>query len=133
MAYRRPLLQPLLEVAITTAGPEQGQNVGVLLVACADTSPGLVSRLSEMVRAAFAHSPCVRFASTELAVLLAAQDAADVRSEAAQLMAIAEADGLEVCCGYASAAKDASAVEVIAAAETLLAFARRIGPGTIIG
>jgi hypothetical protein len=48
-------------------------------------------------------------------------------------MAAANASGLEVCCGYASATKDASAIEVIAAAEAALAFARRIGPGTVIG
>jgi hypothetical protein len=66
-------------------------------------------------------------------MLLAAKDPADVRSEAAHLLAVANADGLEVCCGYASATKDASAIEVIAAAEAALAFARRIGPGTVIG
>jgi hypothetical protein len=56
-----------------------------------------------------------------------------VRLKATDLMTTAEASGLEVWCGYASAATDASAIEVIAAAEAALAFARRIGPGTVIG
>jgi CheY-like chemotaxis protein len=133
LVYRRPLLQPLLEMAVASAAAKPGQELGVLLVACAATSSGAMARLAEQARAVFAHSPCVRFASTELAMLLAAKDPADVRSEAAHLLAVANADGLEVCCGYASATKDASAIEVIAAAEAALAFARRIGPGTVIG
>jgi hypothetical protein len=133
MAYRRSLLEPLLEVAIATAGPEQRQNVGVLLVACADSGPGLVSRLSEMTRAAFAHHPCVRFAEAELAVLVAATDPATVRLKATDLIATAKASGLEVWCGHASLATDGSATQVLAAAEAALAFARRIGPGTVIG
>ena len=133
LAYRRPLLEPLLEVAIATAGPEQCLNVGVLLVACADTSPGLVSRLSEVAKTVFAHCPCVRFAEAELAVLVAATDPATVRLKSADLMAAAKASGLEVCCGYASAATGGGATEVLAAADAALAFARRIGPGTVIG
>lgn len=133
LAYRRSLLEPLLEIAIASAGSEQGQNVGVLLVACADTSPGPVARLSEMARAIFAHRPCVRFADAELAVIVAAADAATMTSEAEDLMAAAKAAGLEVWCGYASLATDGSATEVLAAAEAALAFARRIGPGTVIG
>lgn len=133
LAYRRSLLEPLLEIAIASAGSEQGQNVGVLLVACADTSPGVVARLSEMARAIFAHRPCVRFADAELAVIVAAADAATMTSEAEDLMAAAKAAGLEVWCGYASLATDGSATEVLAAAEAALAFARRIGPGTVIG
>jgi hypothetical protein len=120
-------------MAIAATGSERGENVGVLLVACTDTSPGLVSRLSEVAKAVFVHCPCVRFAEAELAVLVAATDVAAVRLKSADLMAAANASGLEVCCGYASATKDASAIEVIAAAEAGLAFARRIGPGTVIG
>ena len=133
MAYRRSLLEPLLDVAIATAGRDPGRGVGVLLVACADTSPGLVSLLSEMARTAFAHRPCVRFGEAELAVLVAATDPATVRSKATDLMAAATAAGLEVWCGYAVSAVDASAADVIAEAEAALAFARRIGPGTVIG
>ncbi len=133
MAYRRALLQPLLEMAIAATRPEQAQNVGVVLVACADTSPSPVPRLSEMARAVFADRPCVRFAEAELAVLVAATDPATVRLKATDLMAAAESAGIEVWCGYASPATDASAIEVIAAAEAALAFARRIGPGTVIG
>jgi CheY-like chemotaxis protein len=132
-AYRRPLLEPLLEMAIAAAGSEQAHDVAVLLVACDDASPGVVARLSEQARAVFAHRPCVRFAEAELAVLLAATDPAAVRSGAADLMAAAKAAGLEVCCGYASLARDGSATEVLAAAEAALALARRIGPGTAIG
>lgn len=131
--YRRPLLQPLLEMAIASAASEQGQNVGVVLVACADTSPGRVARLSEMARAVFVDRPCVRFAETELAVLVAATEPAAAKSEAADLMAIAKAAGLEAWCGYASLATGGSASEVLAAAEAALALARRVGPGTVIG
>ncbi len=48
-------------------------------------------------------------------------------------MAAAKASGLGVWCGYASPAADASAIDVIAAAEAALAIARLMGPGTVIG
>jgi hypothetical protein len=86
-----------------------------------------------MARAIFAHRPCVRFAEAEVAVLVAATRPSAARSKAADLMAIAKDAGLESWCGYASLAPDGSATEVIAAAEAALAFARRIGPGTVIG
>jgi hypothetical protein len=103
MAYRPPLLQPMLEVAIASAGPEN------------------------------AHCPYVRFAEAELAVLVAATDPAAVRLKATDLMPAATAAGVQVWCGYASPATEASAIKVIAAASAVLAFTRRIGPGTAIG
>ena len=133
LVYRRPLLQPLLEMAIAATGSERGENVGVLLVACTDTSPGLVSRLSEVAKAVFVHCPCVRFAEAELAVLVAATDLAAVRLKSADLMAAANASGLEVCCGYASAATGGGAIDLISAAEAAVEYARRIGPGAFVG
>jgi len=133
LAYRRPLLEPLLELAIAAAGTQPGQNLGMLLVACAETSPDTVTRLADQVRTAFAHRPCVRFAETELAVLVAASDVAVVQSEAGDLMALAQAAGLEAWCGYASAATGGGAIELIAAAEAAVEYARRMGPRAFVG
>ena len=133
MAYRRSLLEPLLEVAIATAGPENMNDVGVLLVGCSETTFDRVARLADATKATFADHPCVRFAEAELAVLVAATDLGAVRSEATDLMAAAKASGLGVWCGYASPTTDASAIGVIAAAEAALAIARHMGPGTVIG
>ncbi len=133
MAYRRSLLEPLLEIAIASAGGEQGQNVGLLLVACNDASPDMVSRLAEQARAVFTKHPCVRFAEAELAVLIAAADAAAVRSQAGDLVALARAAGLEVWCGYASLTAGWGASDLVAGAEAALEYARRLGPGAFVG
>ncbi len=132
MAYRRSLLEPLLEVAIATAGPEGMNSLGVLLVGCSETTFDLVARLAEATNATFADRPRVRFAPAQLAVLVAATDPEEVKSRATDLMAVAKASGLGVWCGYASPAADASAIDVIATAEAALAAARRVGPGTVI-
>jgi CheY-like chemotaxis protein len=133
MAYRRLLLEPLLEVAIATAGPDRVKDLGLLLVACSGTGFDQVARLAEAARAIFVHCPGVRFGEAELAVLVASTHPAVVRLKVTDLTAAAKAAGLDVWCGYASPATDASAIDVVAAAEAALAFARRIGPGTVIG
>jgi hypothetical protein len=68
-----------------------------------------------------------------LAVLISATDEAGARSEAAELVALAHAAGLEVWCGYAALAAGWGAAELLGAAEAALAYARRLGPGTVIG
>ena len=132
-AYRRPLLEPLLEVAIASAVPQPNQNLRVLLVACEQTGPDAVTRLADQARIIFAHRALVRFAETELAVLVGATDEASVRSEAGDLLALAGAIGLVAWCGYAALRPEGGANEVVAAAQTALAFAQRVGPGTVIG
>jgi CheY-like chemotaxis protein len=132
-AYRRALLAPLLDVAIASTGTDASPRLGVFLVACEDTTPGAVTRLAEQVRTACGNRPLVRIAETELAVLIIATDEADAHSEAAQLVTLAKAAGLDVCCGYASLTAGWGAAELLAAAEAALAYARHLGPGTIIG
>lgn len=133
LAYWRPLLEPLLEVAIASAGAAPGQDLGMLLVACAETSPDAMSGLAGQVRTIFANRPLVRFAEAELAVLIAATSATAVRSEAGDLVALAKAADMEIWCGYASLAPGWGPIELIAAAEAALEFARRVGPGTVVG
>lgn len=133
LAYWRPLLEPLLEVAIASAGAAPDQDLGMLLVACAETSPDAVSGLAGQVRTIFANRPFVRFAEAELAVLIAATSATAVRSEAGDLVALAKAADMEIWCGCASLAPGWGAIELIAAAEAALEFARRVGPGTVVG
>jgi putative methionine-R-sulfoxide reductase with GAF domain len=132
-AYRRTLLEPLLDVAISTAGSDAGHRLGILLVACDDTAPGAMTRLAAQARAACPKRPLVRTRETELAVLIGATDEAGARSEAAQLVALAHAAGFEVWCGYAALAAGWGAAELLGAAEAALAYARRLGPGTVIG
>jgi len=132
-AYRRTLLEPLLDVAIATAGIEAGRTLGLLLVACANTGPGAVTRFAEQIRAACPNRPVVRVADTEFAVLVAASDGGAARTEASELVALAAAAGSEVWCGYAAPAPGWAARELFAAAEAALGYARRVGPGTVIG
>jgi FixJ family two-component response regulator len=132
-AYRRTLLEPLLEVAIATAGSDAGRRLGILLVSCDDTGPGAMTRLAEQTRAACPNRPIVRTRETELAVLIGATDEAGARSEAAQLVALAKVGGFEVWCGHAALAPGWGAAELLGAAEAALAYARRLGPGTVIG
>ena len=131
--YRRGLLEPMLEVAIASAGPLPDRKVGLLLVACQQTGPDALARVAAQARTTFGHSPLVRFSRTTLAVLVVSTEEAAARSQAADLMALAKGDGLDVWCGYAALAPDLGANELIAAADASLAFARRIGPGTVIG
>lgn len=131
--YCRAMLEPLLEVAIASAGPEPGRNLGLLLVACEQTGPDAMTRLAAQARIILAHRPLVHFAKTELAVLVAATDQASARSEANDLVAGAHGLGLVVRCGYAALATGSGAGELISAAEAALAFAQRLGPGTVVG
>jgi hypothetical protein len=133
LAYRRPLLEPLLELAIASAGARPSPDFGMLLVACAETSPDTVTRLAGHIRTAFTHCPCVRFEEAELAVLIAATNAAAVRSEVGALVALARAAGLEVWCGYASLTPGWGAIDLISAAEAAVEYARRLGPGALVG
>lgn len=55
------------------------------------------------------------------------------RAEASELMARAQAGELGVWCGYAVLARGWSASELISAARTSLAFAQRVGSGSVIG
>jgi FixJ family two-component response regulator len=132
-AYRRALLEPLLDVAIATSGTDAGRAFGILLVACEDSGPAAVTRLAEQTRAACPSRPLIRVAETELAVLIGATDHAVARSEASALVALAQAAELVVWCGYAALASGWGATELLAAADAALAYARRLGPGTVIG
>jgi FixJ family two-component response regulator len=132
-AYRRALLDPLLAVAIAAAGTDAARNLGLILVACEDTTPGAVTRLAEQARAACPNRPIVRVAETELAVIVIAADAKAARAEADDLAARALGSGLEVSCGNASLAAGWGVDELVAAAEAALAYARHLGPGTVIG
>jgi CheY-like chemotaxis protein len=125
LAYRRPLLEPLIDVAIASAATKAGRNFGLLLVGCEDTGPGAVTRLAAQANVVFGARPRVRFAKTELAVLLIATNEAAARSEAQDLLALARTVGLDVWCGYAAWVSGWGTAELIAAAEADLAYARR--------
>jgi hypothetical protein len=75
----------------------------------------------------------VRFSKTELAVLLVATDETSARSQAADLVTGARDIGLDARCGYAALAAGWGAGELITAAQAALAFAQRLGPGTVVG
>jgi FixJ family two-component response regulator/putative methionine-R-sulfoxide reductase with GAF domain len=131
--YRRAMLEPLVEVAIATSGSMPDRCVGLLLVACATTGGDAANRLAAEVRSLFGTRPTVRFAETELAVLLVGLDELAARAEASELMARAHAADLGVWCSYAALGRGWGAVDLISAARTSLAFAERVGAGTVIG
>jgi FixJ family two-component response regulator len=132
-AYRRAMFDPLLAVAIASAGAGAESKIGLILVACEDTTPGAVTRLAEHARAACHDRPLVRLAETELAVLVISADEATARAEAVDLAARALAAGLDVACGNASLVAGWGSAELLAAAEAALTYARHVGPGTVIG
>jgi FixJ family two-component response regulator/putative methionine-R-sulfoxide reductase with GAF domain len=132
-AYSRAMLVPLLEVAIASAGTEPGRNLGMLLATCAQTGPDSVTPLAAQARTVLAGRPLVRFSKTELAVLLIGTDELSARIQAADLVASAREIGLDVRCGYAALAASWGAGELITAAQAALAFAQRLGPGTVVG
>ena len=132
-AYRRVLLEPLLEVAISSAGVDPDGNLGMLLVACNDLDQAAVTRFVERARTMYKGHPRVRFAEGQLVVLVNPRGKKSARSEADDLVTRAQAAELELWYGYAPIAADSTAVKVIAAAEASLTYARRVGPGTIIG
>ena len=132
-AYSRAMLLPLLEVAIASAGTEPGRNLGMLLVTCAQSGSDSVTPLAARAGTVLARRPLVRFSKTELAVLLVATDELSARIHAADLVASAQEIGLDVRCGYAALAAGWGADELITAAQAALAFAERLGPGTVVG
>jgi FixJ family two-component response regulator len=132
-AYRRSLLDPLIVMAIALSGAENAWNPGLLLIACDDTKAGSIRRLDALVRTAFADQPRVRFGDTELAVLTTRTSDEGARSQAKALTASAQEAGMETWCGYAAWAAGTTAAELITAAEVSLAYARRSGPGAVIG
>ena len=132
-AYSRAMLVPLLEVAIASAGTEPGRNLGMLLATCARMGPDSVTPLAAQAGTVWAGRPLVRFSKTELAVLLVATDEECARLQAADLVGNARDIGLDVRCGYAALAAGWGAGELITAAQAALAFAQRLGPGTVVG
>jgi DNA-binding response OmpR family regulator len=131
--YGRPLLEPLLDVAIASVGPTAGRNPGLLLITCEDSGAGEVTRLATQARGVFANRPRVRFGKSELAIVMVASGDAVARSEARDLVAAARSAGLDIWCGYAAWTSGSSPSELIVAAEAALAYARRSAPGTVIG
>ncbi len=132
-AYSRAMLRPLLDVAIASAGTEPSRNLGMLLVTCAQPGPDSISPLAAQARTVMAGQPLARFSKTELAVLLVATDETSARSQAADLVTGARDIGLDARCGYAALAAGWGAGELITAAQAALAFAQRLGPGTVVG
>jgi hypothetical protein len=124
------MLEPLLDIAVASAGTRTARKVGLLVVDCKSTGPEAMSQLADHVRTVCANRPVVRFAETQLAVLLIGMDEAKGRTEALDLVTAAHATGLTVSSGYASLAAGELAAQLIAAAEADLASA---GPNTLIG
>jgi FixJ family two-component response regulator len=132
-AYHRPLLEPLLDIAIACAGTAKGGSLGILLMACEDTGLGSVSRLAEQASHVFVNGPLVRFANAELAVVVAAADEGAAAASARDLVMQAQLAGMAVWCGYGAWAPGLGASELINAAQSALAFARNVGPWTVVG
>jgi FixJ family two-component response regulator len=132
-AYCRPMLEPLLDVAIASAGSGTRKNLGMLLVACDDTGPGSVTQLAEQTSRVFTNRPIVRFANAELAVVIVGANEGAGPTQARDLVRQAQLAGIAVWCGYAAFTKGSSTADLIAAAEAALLYARRVGPGTVVG
>ena len=132
-AYRRPVLEPLLDIAIASAGSGVGRGLGMLLVGCEDSGPGSVSQVAEQASRAFVDRPLVRFGNAELAVLLVAIDEGVALAGARELVRQAKLAGLDIWCGYAAWTPGWGTPELIAAADAALTYARRVGPGTVVG
>jgi putative methionine-R-sulfoxide reductase with GAF domain len=132
-AYRRPLLEPLLDIAIASVGSASGGSLGMLLVACEDTGPGSISRLSEHASRVFANRPQVRVANAELAVLVVAANDGAAAAGARELVKQSQLAGMAVWCGYAAWTPGLSTPDLITAANAALAYARRLAPGTVVG
>lgn len=133
LAYRRPVLEPLLDIAIASAGTGPGRGLGMLLVACDDTGPGSVGHLAEQTSRVFTDRPLVRIANAQLAVLLVATDDGVALAGARDLVRQAKLAGIGVWCGYAAWTPSWGTPELIAAAGAALDYARRVGPGTVVG
>jgi FixJ family two-component response regulator len=131
-AYRRPLLEPLLDVAIAGTGGEDGYNPGLLLLACAEGA-GTIRRLDTEAAAVFGARPRVRMGKTKLAIVMIAASETDARSEAQALMAVAQKSGFEAWGGYAPWTVGSTSADFVGAAEVALAYAYREAAGTVIG
>ena len=131
--YRHALLEPLLDAAIAAAGPKGTRKPAMLLVARNDTTADAMDRLEGHARTVFASRPLVRGSKGELAVLMLGTGAAVARSEARRFVEAAQADGLDVRCGYATATGRSTAAELVSAAEIALMRADGLVAGTIIG
>jgi FixJ family two-component response regulator len=132
-AYRRSLLEPLIDMAISLSGPKNAWNPGLLLLACDDTSADAMPRLDALAGAAFADRPRVRFGDTAIAVLTTRTSDSRARSQAKAFMTTAVEAGLKTRCGYAAWARGTTAAELIAAAEGSLAYPRSSDGVTAIG
>jgi CheY-like chemotaxis protein len=131
--YSRAMLEPLLDVATASARPEPSRHLGLLLMTCNRSGADALVRLAAHAKTVLAGRPLVRFSRTELAALVPAVDAASARSEANDLVTSALRIGLDVRCGYAALTPDSGAGEMITAAQAALAFAQRLGPGSVVG
>jgi FixJ family two-component response regulator len=130
-AYRRELLEPLLEVAIASAGKKPEANVGMLLVTSRASDPVATALFAEHARAMFEGRPRVRFGPTQVAVLVARTDERTARQEARDLMSSMDKVGAQVWSGFAPLTSSSTAASVIKAAERALASAQRAGPPTL--
>jgi hypothetical protein len=131
--YRRPLLLPLLEVAIASVRPGPSPDLNLLLIAADGAAEAFEHRLDRPATAVFGNRPQVRFADGVHAVLMIATSPDETRSEAGRLVAAAVAAGLDVWCGYATAAAGSTAADVVAVAERSLADAHLLAAGAVVG
>jgi FixJ family two-component response regulator len=130
-AYRRPLLEPLLDVAIAGTGGEGGYSPGLMLLACAEGA-GTIRRLDIEAKAVFGDRPRVRIGKTKLAIVMIATSETDARSAAYELMTVAQKGGFEVWCGYTPWTVGWTSTDLVAAAHVALAYAQREPAGTVI-
>ncbi len=135
LTYRRALLEPLVEVAISAVAGQRNPKVGLLLVAAADAGADgdFGQRLASQAQAVFPRRPRIRYSETSLAVLFLGLAPATAHAEVADLIALAASEDLQICCGYASLEPKSGAAELIAAAAAGLALDQRARPGTVIG
>ena len=136
-AYSRPLLEPLLDVAVVSAGGDGGRTLTLLLVGCQDRA-GAPGSLGDVAMTVFAGRPRVRLGDLSIAVLVISNgntSPGDSRpdTQARDFLSRAAQRGLTAWCGYASWTPGMNVAELIRAAEAALASAEREGAGTVIG
>jgi hypothetical protein len=132
-AYRRPLLEPLLDIAIASDARGKGRCLGMLLVACEDAGSGSIAQLAEHTSRVFTNRPQIRVANAELAVLVVAANEGAAAAGARELVRQAQLAGMAVWCGYAGWKPGLTTPDLIAAANAALSYARGLGPGTVVG
>jgi DNA-binding response OmpR family regulator len=131
-AYGRDLLEPLLDIALASAGADPGRAMTLLLVGCEDRS-GAAGVLGDVAMTVFAGRPRVRFAGTAIAVLLVSSGETSPEAQARDLLMRAAQRGLSAWCGYAASTPGMNVAELIRAAEAALGSAEREGAGAVIG